>query len=144
MTETNWFEETTAGEDEAVVNEAPKALYCPSPEEINERRYEVQVTRMEKVREVFPQAAIDFFPPEMPSYHKPVNKFIHLDERERYFFEEVTLFYMVFMRFITKNILDFTYEDLVALYQHTAYITYGEETFYKYETILRIAHGMKP
>lgn len=47
-------------------------------------------------------------------------------------------------QFFDCHPLDLTLEELIGIYQHDIFIAYNEQSFYKYETVIRIAHGMKP
>ncbi len=119
-------------------------LDVPSVEEILERPNDVLVVHdLRRIHEVFKGAYYNY-QYLGATFHPRDYSIIDLKKLEKNDEEKVLLLFTSTQDLIKKNILDFTYEELVGLYQHRIIIVSGEEYFYKYETMLRIVNGMKP
>lgn len=126
--------ETTATDYEA----AP----IPVREEIFKKRTQPVVTNVNKICDKFP-LAVDSWR-EVPDFHRKPADVIDISKVERDVCENVRLFYWPAQNFFECHPLDLTLEELIGIYQGSIFIAYNEQSFYKYETLIRTAHGMKP
>ncbi len=122
--------------------EAPATI--PTKEEIFKTRNKpVVINHSKKLTEFFPMATIEAGHVAPYTHHKPASV-IDISKLERNIYEKVHFFYCPMQSFFECHPLDLTLEELIAIYQGDMFITYNEEYFHKYETVIRIAHGMKP
>ncbi|MBQ8931464.1 MAG: hypothetical protein IJ045_03425 [Ruminiclostridium sp.] len=117
----------------------------PTKEEIfNKRTQPVICRNTDKIFEVFPMVYDDgeYINP-LTVYRKPAPT-IDLTKLERKPCEMVRFFWTGGARFFRRHPLDLLREELIELYLGRIVIIDNEEAFYKYETLIRIAHGMQP
>ena len=111
---------------------------------INERTEPVICRDTDKIFKVFPMVYDDgeYINPHAV-YRKPAPT-IDLTKLERKPNEMVRFFWTMGARFFRRHPLDLLREELIELYLGRIVIIDNEEAFYKYETLIRIAHGMQP
>ena len=117
-------------------------VHRPTKEELFNARTKPVVTNVKKIREKFLLATDS--EREVPVFHRKPADVIDISKIERDVRENICLFYWPAQQFFDCHPLDLTLEELIAIYQHDIFIAYNEQSFYKYETVIRIAHGMKP
>lgn len=114
------------------------------PEIINARTEPKICKDTDKIYKIFPWARdIGEFVDPRTICRKPAPT-IDLTKLERKPNEIVRFFWIMGATFFDRHPLDLLREELIDIYQGGRVIVANEASFYKYETLIRIAHGMIP